>query len=263
MNLRKVVAALGLLGVLALCRPVSGLDLELNLNPADFTRTRIYSVTASGTVYTEAVNFTTAAGSISPGVPVDIRVNLSSPILMENYFPGTPFGVLTMLTKGAPPPTFIHSFSSDLSINMENLAIAGTQHEGWTSVPNTLRQSTVAFVSPTAGFGRVNGLRWRYTAPSWTPAGSAVQLLLSFQIVHGSSSPFADPGRNLVTFVPEPSSCAFVLSFLSTMVLPRRVRRPGSVGALLRPGRRSSYRTGRIRRSGLRLRRNACGRRSP
>jgi len=218
MNVRNVAFGLSAVGALFTCRVVLGIAIDLQLSEVDFTRQHVYLSTANGTSYTDAIFFTLPALSIAPGDPVDVRANLLQPVVMENYFAGAPFSVFVELERGHPPSTFHQSLSTNLSLlGTENLAIGNTSHLAWTSVPNTFRQEALVSVAPTSDFGSIRALEWHYLAPSWTPAGGDVRFEMSFQIVYGSDAPFFDPGRNLLTFLPEPSVAAILLTLFPLM----------------------------------------------
>jgi hypothetical protein len=222
MRLNAIITTVAM-GAFVTCRTLLAFSLDLNLSPNDFTRHHVYSATSSGAAYTDAIFFTLPGLSISSGDPVDVRANLLQPVRMEDYFNGAPFSAYAQLMRGNPPPTFPQTFSSSLTLpGAQNLALASTEHTAWSSVPSTFRQFAILSVTPTAEFGQISALEWHYTAPSWTPPGGSVNLQLSFQIVYGSGVPFADPERNLVTFLPEPAAPTLAAMLFPLMIVRRR-----------------------------------------
>jgi hypothetical protein len=203
----------------------AALELNLTLAPDDFERTRTYQINPNSTTYTESLIYEATVGALKAGDRIDIHVDLLQPLLIENY-PDTDFGVTMQLSKNSPPPMGIEFFTSSLTLpNLQNADTVGLQHHGWKSILTWFTQTAAIGFKPTAEVARLSEIDWTYTAPSWTPTNSSVDIDVVIFLGRADELSFPEPDHLFLTFVPEPTLPLLLASAMPTLIALRR-RRP-------------------------------------
>lgn len=222
--LRRACAAV-LVSVGFLAVPVQGVVIDLELSPEDFTHTSDYRNSGEISHYSESIAFSVPAGTVDPGEGVSVRLVFPQPVRMEDFYSGRHYRTDIALHHGSSVSGFNQSLSSTLTfLDATDLSIDINSGGGWLTDPTIVEHEKSAFLTPTDSFGQIGGVEWSYTAPSWTPAGTEMDMDFSLSFFTRAVAPnvVADPGRNLITFVPEPATALLILPAIALAARPRR-----------------------------------------
>lgn len=209
-----------------------GVVVDLDLSPGDFTHTRAYRESSSTTDFREDLRYTTPVGLIGPSEPITVRLNFAEPIQLEDFYSGKDFFLRMQLLRGSPVSGYNKPLTTTLNMTgLVDLSAGTPGGGGWLSEieGGTVEHEVAATLTPTETFGQFSGVEWTYTSPNWTPNNTDVRLefLLTFQTREISPNVLPDPGRDLITFVPEPSTAAIFVGAMSMLMVRPRARRSG------------------------------------
>lgn len=209
-----------------------GVVVNLDLSAGNFTHTRVYRQNSSTTDFREDLRYATPVGLIGPNEPITVRLNFSEPIQLEDFYSGKDFFLRMQLLRGSAVSGYNENLTTTLDVTgLVDLSTETLGSGGWLSEieGGTVEHEVAAHLTPTETFGQFGGADWTYTSPSWTPDNTDVRLefLLTLQTRDISPSVLSDPGRDLITFVPEPSTAALLVGALSLLMVQPRSRRSG------------------------------------
>jgi hypothetical protein len=217
----KTIGTLSLSLFVAL--PAAGLTISESLSERDITRER--SLTQSATAldsYREDITFELTDLSLSPGDDVSLQLDFSGPLTLEGYFASPNFNLDLYLFNGP-----IISGSNEgvpdepVPVGLDNATSFSTFSSGWDGSTFVNLTGSVAVSAPIGGNASLDGLTWDFAAPDWVATATTVDF--RFVVTHQyRTDTVIDPERNLITFIPEPTSLGLV--GIGSLALTRRRR---------------------------------------
>ncbi|MEO0587490.1 MAG: PEP-CTERM sorting domain-containing protein [Planctomycetota bacterium] len=203
------------------------------IGESDVDRVRMieYNTGRGGsTTFSESIELQLeAAFTLDPGETVSLDLAFPEPLNVESFFTGERFDLLVQFSN--------ESLAEDATFNVidTNFAQPATLlgADNFAEIVETASSVRQTFGSrwevnsqhrlvPDTGFGELTGLTWEFTAPDFVLTSTDVNFRFSVE-TSVTAGTIDDPGRDLITLVPEPASLALVV--FGGLLLTARSRR--------------------------------------